>query len=195
MKAIQVFVIATGAVIVLVLLALFMVGRRPGAGRVSGTVELGAPPAEVMPWLTEPSKLRRWVGWLADVKGDTTAATLGRTQQWVMDDGKSGAITMNVELTGWAPPDSMRAKLSVPGLVEGDNRYVLEDLLAGTRLTVSGRYTHPNLVVALLEPLVTPEAQAKLRADLARLRGAIAASADTSHGGPATAADSLATTR
>lgn len=194
MKAIQVFVIATGAVIVLVLLALFMMGRRPGAGRVSATVELGAPPAEVMPWLTEPAKLRRWVGWLSDVKGDTSAAALGRKQQWVMDDGKSGALTMDVELTGWSPPDSMRAKLTVPGLVEGDNRYVLEDLLAGTRLTVTGKYRHPNLVVALLEPLVTPEAQAKLRADLARLREAIAASADTSHGGAAPAADSLTST-
>jgi hypothetical protein len=179
MKAIQVFVIATGAIIVLGLLALFAIGRRPGAGRVGGTVELGVPPAVAMQWLTEPAKLRRWVGWLAEVKGDTTAAALGRKQEWVMDDGRSGALTLAVEITGWAPPDSMRMTLAVPGMVEGDNRYVLEDLLAGTRLTVTGKYRHPNLVVALLEPLVTPEAQAKLSADLARLRAAIATSADT----------------
>lgn len=191
MKAIQVFVVVTGAIIVLGLLALFAIGRRPGAGRVSGTVELGVPPAVAMRWLTEPSKLRRWVGWLAEVKGDTTAAALGRRQEWVMDDGKSGAITLAIEITGWSPPDSMRVKLSVPGLVEGDNRYVLEDLLAGTRLTVTGKYTHPNLVVALLEPLATPEAQAKLRADLARLREAVLS--DTTSAAPA--ADSAAVSR
>lgn len=191
MKAIQVFVVVTGAIIVLGLLALLAIGRRPGAGRVSGTVELGVPPAVAMRWLTEPSKLRRWVGWLAEVKGDTTAAALGRRQEWVMDDGKSGAITLAIEITGWSPPDSMRVKLSVPGLVEGDNRYVLEDLLAGTRLTVTGKYTHPNLVVALLEPLATPEAQAKLRADLARLREAVLS--DTTSAAPA--ADSAAVSR
>lgn len=191
MKAIQIFVVVTGAIIVLGLLALFAIGRRPGAGRVSGTVELGVPPAVAMRWLTEPAKLRRWVGWLAEVKGDTTAAALGRRQEWVMDDGKSGAVTLAIEITGWSPPDSMRVKLSVPGLVEGDNRYVLEDLLAGTRLSVTGKYTHPNLVVALLEPLATPEAQAKLRADLARLREAVLS--DTTSAAPAPAADSAAT--
>lgn len=191
MKAIQIFVVVTGAILVLGLLALFAIGRRPGAGRVSGSVELGVPPAVAMPWLTEPAKLRRWVGWLAEVKGDTSAAALGRKQEWVMDDGKSGALTLAVEITGWSPPDSMRMTLAVPGMVEGDNRYVLEDLLAGTRLTVTGKYRHPNLMVALLEPLVTPEAQAKLRADLARLREAVRS--DTTSAAPARAADSAAT--
>lgn len=191
MKAIQIFVVVTGAIIVLGLLALFAIGRRPGAGRVGGSVELGVPPAVAMQWLTEPAKLRRWVGWLAEVKGDTSAAALGRKQEWVMDDGKSGALTLAVEITGWSPPDSMRMTLAVPGMVEGDNRYVLEDLLAGTRLTVSGKYRHPNIMVALLEPLVTPEAQAKLRADLARLREAVRA--DTTSAEPAPAADSAAT--
>lgn len=191
MKAIQIFVVVTGAIIVLGLLALFAIGRRPGAGRVGGTVELGVPPAVAMQWLTEPAKLRRWVGWLAEVKGDTSAAALGRKQEWVMDDGKSGALTLAVEITGWSPPDSMRMTLAVPGMVEGDNRYVLEDLLAGTRLTVSGKYRHPNIMVALLEPLVTPEAQAKLRADLARLREAVRS--DTTSAEPAPAADSAAT--
>lgn len=188
MKAIQIFVVVTGGIIVLGLFALFLVGRRPGAGRVSGTVELGVPPAEAIAWLTEPSKLRRWVGWLAEVKGDTSAAVVGRKQQWVMDDGKSGALTMSIELTGYAPPDSMRARLTVPGLVEGDNRYVLEDLLAGTRLTVTGQYRHPNPMIALLEPLATPEAQAKLRADLARLRDVVATAAAETPGAPADSA-------
>lgn len=184
MKAIQMFVVVTGAIIVLGLLALFLVGRRPGAGRVSATVELAVPPASAMPWLTEPAKLRQWVGWLAEVKGDTSAAAVGRKQEWVMDDGKSGALTMSIELTGYAPPDSMRARLTVPGLVEGDNRYVLEDLLAGTRLTVTGKYRHPNPIIALLEPLATPEAQAKLRADLARLRVVVANAAAETQGAP-----------
>lgn len=188
MKAVQIFVVVTGAVIVLGLLALFLVGRRPGAGLVSGTVELAAPPATVMTWLTEPAKLRQWVSWLSEVRGDSSAAAAGRRQEWVMDDGKSGALTLSVEMTGYWPPDSMRMRLVAPGLVEGDNRYVLEDLLAGTRLTVVGKYHHPNPLIGLLEPLVTPEAQSKLSADLARLRTSVAVEATESGGAPADSA-------
>lgn len=194
MKAIQVFVITTGVIIVLGLLALFAMGRRPGAGRVSGSVELDASPAAVMAWLTEPAKLRRWVGLLSEVKGDTSAAVLGRKQEWVMDDGKSSALTMQIELTGWAPPDSMRVRMLVPGMVEGDNRYVLENLGARTRLSVSGKYHHPNPIIALLEPLVTPEAQAKLQSDLARLRTTIAAEAVETGGAAGAPKDSLGVT-
>lgn len=194
MKAIQVFVITTGVIIVLGLLALFAMGRRPGAGRVSGSVELDASPAAVMAWLTEPAKLRRWVGLLSEVKGDTSAAVLGRKQEWVMDDGKSSALTMQIELTGWAPPDSMRVRMLVPGMVEGDNRYVLENLGARTRLSVTGKYHHPNPIIALLEPLVTPEAQAKLQSDLARLRTTIAAEAVEAGGAAEAPKDSLGVT-
>lgn len=198
MRAIQIFVITTGGLIVLGLLLLFLASRRPGAGRVNASVELDAPPAVAIAWLTEPAKLRRWVGLLSEVKGDTSAAILGRKQEWVMDDGKTGALTMQIELTGWAPPDSMRVRMVVPGMVEGDNRYVLESLGARTRLSVLGQYHHPNPIILLLEPLVTPEAQAKLQSDLARLREAIAAaSADTasvSTGTTDTAKDSLGAT-
>lgn len=184
MRAIQIFVIATGSIIVLGLLALFAMGRRPGAGRVSGSVELDAPPAAAMAWLTEPAKLRRWVGFLAAVTGDTGAAAVGRRQAWTMDDGHSPALTMNTELLAYAPPDSLRRRLEVPGLVEGENRFVLEGVGGRTRLTVSGTYRHPNPIVALLEPLVTPEAQAKLQADLARLRTQVALAAAADSTGP-----------
>lgn len=185
MKAVKLFVLVTGGLIVLGLLALFVASRRPGAGRVTGSVEIGAPPAVVMLWLTEPAKLRQWVGWLAEVKGDTGAAVAGRRQVWVMDDGRSGAVSLATELVEYAPPDSMRVRLTVEGLVEGDNRYVLEDLGGRTRLSVTGRYRHPNPLIALLEPLATPEASAKLAADLARLRTAFASEAAETAGAPA----------
>jgi uncharacterized protein YndB with AHSA1/START domain len=170
MRAIKIFVILSGGLIVFGLLALFIMGRRPEAGRITGIVEVDAPPASVLAWLTEPAKLKQWVGWLANVQGDTTAAAVGRRQVWVMDDHQSGAISMSTELTMFQPPDSMRVHLEVPGMVEGDNLYTLTDLAGRTRLVVEGRYRHPNPIVALLEPLATPEAAAKLKADMARLR-------------------------
>jgi uncharacterized protein YndB with AHSA1/START domain len=175
MKALKLFVIATGGLIVLAFFSLFMMGRRPDAGRISGVVEIAAPPEVVMTWLTEPAKMRRWVGWLADVKGDTSAVSIGRKQVWVMDDGHSGAVSIQTELAAFAPPDSMRLRLEVPGMVEGENFYQLENMNGGTRLTVNGRYHHPNPIIALLEPLATPEAAAKLKADLDRLRTQVAA--------------------
>lgn len=188
MRFVQIFVIATGGLIVLALFSLFLMGRRPDAGRVAGIVELDAPPAAVMPWLVDASKLRQWVGWLADVKGDTTDATAGRQQTWVMDDGTSSAVEMQVQLAAYAPPDSVRLRLRVPGLVEGTSRYVLEDLGGRTRLTVNSHYRHPNPAIALLEPLATPEAGAKLQKDLTRLRDRIAAAAQDTTTAPADSA-------
>lgn len=196
MKAIQIFVIATGGVIVFVLLALFLMGRRPDAGRVVGIVEVDAPPATVMAWLTEPAKLRQWVGWLSEVRGDSTAeAAVGRKQVWVMDDHKSGAVSMATEITMFGPPDSMRVHLSVPGLVEGDNLYTLEPVAGRTRITIESRYRHPNPMVALLEPLVTPEAAAKLKSDMAKLRTLIEVGAAEGPGPAGGAQDSLALAR
>lgn len=185
MKFIQVFVIATGGLIVLALFSLFLMGRRPDAGRVTGMVEIDAPPAAVLPWLVEAPRLRKWVGWLADVKGDTTAAAVGRKQTWVMDDGTSSAVNLEVRLAAYAPPDSLRLELTVPGMVEGTSRYALEDLGGRTRLTVRSHYRHPNPAIALLEPLATPEAGAKLKADLARLRVQVESSGRDTTAAPA----------
>jgi uncharacterized protein YndB with AHSA1/START domain len=169
MKILKIFVITTGSLIVLALLSLFVASRRPDAGVVSATTELQGPPATVMPWLTEPARLKQWVSSLTDVRGDIEQAAVGQRQIWTMDDGKSGALTMTIEITMYSPPDSMRRSLLVPGLVEGTNTYELTDLGGRTRLKVEGKYHHPNPLVALLEPLVAPEAKAKLRADLAKL--------------------------
>jgi uncharacterized protein YndB with AHSA1/START domain len=177
MRFVKIFVIANGALIVIGLVTLFAVSHRPGAGHVPGVVELDAPPAAVMPWLTEPARLRQWVGYLQQVEGDTSAAAVGRRQVWRMDDGQGGAVLLASRITAYAPPDSLRLHVEVPGLVEGDNAYVLTDLGGRTRLAVDGRYRHPNPIVALLEPMATPQAVNKLRGDLARLRAQVAAEA------------------
>lgn len=188
MKILKIFVITSGSLIVLVLLSLFAASKRPDAGIVAATAELQAPPATVMPWLTEPAKLKQWVSSLADVRGDVDQAAVGARQIWTMDDGKSGALTMSIEITMYAPPDSMRRSLMVPGLVEGANTYVLTDLGERTRLSVVGKYHHPNPLLALLEPIVAPEAKAKLQADLAKL-GVILAHEALEGGGSAEGAD------
>ncbi len=177
MRFVKIFVIANGALIVLGLVTLFAIGHRPGAGHVPGEVELDAPPAAVMPWLTEPARLRRWVGYLQAVDGDTSAAAVGRRQVWRMDDGQGGAVLMHSRITAYAPPETLAQHVEVPGLVEGDNTYVLTDQGGRTRLAVDGRYRHPNPIVALLEPIATPQAVGKLRGDLARLKAQVAAEA------------------
>lgn len=195
MKVLKIFVITSGSLIVIALLSLFIASKRPDAGVVAATAELQAPPATVMPWLTEPAKLKQWVSSLADVRGDIEQPAVGQRQIWTMDDGKSGALSMTIEVTMYAPPDSMRRSLLVPGLVEGANTYVLTDLGGRTRLNVVGKYHHPNPMVALLEPLVAPEAKAKLKADLAKLgvilarealegAGSVEGAAGAAEGGP-----------
>lgn len=189
MKILKIFVITSGSLIVLVLVSLFVASKRPDAGIVAATAELQASPATVMPWLTEPAKLKQWVSALADVRGDVDPVAVGARQVWTMDDGKSGALTMSTEITMYAPPDSMRRSLVVAGLVEGANTYMLTDLGGRTRLSVVGKYHHPNPMVALLEPLVAPEAKAKLKADLAKLGVILAHAAAEGAGSPEGAAE------
>ena len=146
MKILKIFVISSGSLIVLVLLALFIASKRPDAGIVTASAELQVPPATVMPWLTEPEKLKQWVTFLTEVRGDTSEVAVGTRQLWLMDDGKSGVLTMSTEVTMYAPPDSMRRSLVVPGLVEG----AVHD---GASLLVLGR-----AVTAAADPRVALQA-------------------------------------
>ena len=60
----------------------------------------------------------------------------------------------------------MDSPLGFTGTVD----YTLEDLSGRTRLTMVGRFRYTHWFYNLLEPLVTPQAQAKEDADLATLK-------------------------
>jgi uncharacterized protein YndB with AHSA1/START domain len=158
---------------VLAVLILFALSKRPDAGKGEVSIEIAQPPTVVWAWITEPEKLKQWVGWLAAVESDTTTAMgVGHREVWVMDDPNAKEpMRLPAVVTAEDAPHSGSAHIEVPGSFEGEVSYVLTDLGGGrTRLTQKADFRYTNPVFALLEPLVTPEANKKMATDLARLK-------------------------
>jgi uncharacterized protein YndB with AHSA1/START domain len=156
------------------LAALWIASNRRDAGRMRASVEIERAPEEIWPWITEPEQLTQWVGWLAEVKPDTTSPDegIGHRETWVMDDPRSkGKLLVPGTVTLWEPPDQVGVHVEVPGSFSGDVLYTLTDLGNGrTRVEQDGRYTYESRLVSLMEPLLTPDAMRKLFDDMKRLK-------------------------
>ena len=175
------WVIRIGGTVVVVLLialaSLWLASNRRDAGRMRGSVEIARAPEDIWPWLSEPGKLTQWVGWLAEVRADSTAAAegIGHRATWVMDDPRmKQKISVPGTTTLWEPPLQMGVHVEVPGMFEGDVLYQLTDLGNGrTRVAQDGRFKYVNRIVALMEPMITPDAMRKMFDDMNRLKSKV----------------------
>jgi uncharacterized protein YndB with AHSA1/START domain len=155
----------------MILLAL---GQRHDAGVVRGSVEIARSPEAVWPWLTDPAKLRTWVGWVVEIRNVST-----NDEIWVMEDRNNGNARMEIHASTMAldPPRRIVEHLSVPQSFQGNQEYRLTNLGGGrTRLEVEGHWHYDQWLFSLMEPLVTPEARKKLVEDLERLKSLIESS-------------------
>lgn len=165
-----------GAVLILALLGLltlFLMSKRPSAGKSETSVEISQPPEVVWAWITETDKLTQWVDWLVAIESDTTSPQgVGHREVWVMNDPNTKEqMRLSALVTAVDPPRSTTARLEVPKAFVGDVTFTLTPLEGGrTRLTQKGEFQYTNRVYALMEPLVTPEAKKKEVSDFARLK-------------------------
>lgn len=190
-----------GAIVAVLLIGvagLWIASNRRDAGRMRASVEIERAPEEIWPWITEPEQLTQWVGWLAEVKPDTTtpAEGIGHRATWVMDDPRAkGKVLVPGMITVWDPPDQMGVHVEVPGEFKGDVLYTLTDLGNGrTRVEQDGRYTYESRLVSLLEPLLTPDAMRKTFDDMKRLKEKVEAVAEDPNQGVHDDEDSTSTT-
>jgi len=133
------------------------------------TIEIARPPATVFPYLTEPERLKRWVGGLTTfepVEGGQSAQVGALSRQVMVIRGKEWKL--DGELTALEPDHLVEALMEGKG-IKAKTSYVLEPVDGGTRLTATVESEYSLLVARLLGGLVSREAQKKLRADLARL--------------------------
>lgn len=152
---------------------LLAMGMRAGAGRNDATIEITRPREVVYAWISEPGKLTQWVDWLVEVRQDPPGADgIVRREVWVMDDPNTKSrmelvsTMLQVEV-----PRFVSATVFAPGVFDGEVSYTLTDLGNGrTRLDYRSHFTYGPWLYRLIEPLVTPEAQQKLEADLATLK-------------------------
>lgn len=157
-----------GGLFALTILGLLAFGLRPSAGHVEGSIEIARSPQRIWPWMTEPGPQKEWISWLKEVRmhSDTRAT-------WVMEDRNNNNALMEIEgeITESRPPNYSKAKLWSTGSFTGISEYKLEDIGGGrTRVTQSGDYRYEHWLARLLEPVITPAAEKKLRADLEQLK-------------------------
>lgn len=173
MKWLVRLLVAFVVVVVVAVGVLWVMGHRREAGTTHASVEIAQPPAVVWAWITEPAKLTQWVGWLAAVEDDsTTAPGVGHRTVWVMNDpNMKGPLRLNAVVIAVDSLNSAAAMVELPDAFTGEVDYALTDLGQGrTLLTQTGRFRYSNPFAALMEPLVTPQAQQKGQADFDRLK-------------------------
>lgn len=168
MSAFKWVVSIVGGFLVLTIAGLLAFGLRPSARRVQGSVEINRPIAEIWPWMTEGEKLKQWISWLLEVRQHSaTRAT------WVMEDRNNNNQRMEIEgeITELHPPSYSKARLSATGAFTGTSEYRLTDLGGNrTKVEQAGEYYFEHWLAKLMEPLITPQANRKLEADLATLK-------------------------
>jgi carbon monoxide dehydrogenase subunit G len=162
------------ALIVLAIVVLKLMGMRTDAGRIRHTVEIDRPPAQVFRWLNEPERVKQWISWLVEIRPVQGAPTsgVGAKDVFVMDDpNMKQKVELESEVTAFEPDRKISVKIHAAMGFSGDLDYILTPVGEGrTRLEYDGRYQYHHWMASLFEPLVTPQAKAKLEGDLAKLK-------------------------
>jgi carbon monoxide dehydrogenase subunit G len=182
MKAMQLVVRIAGAllaVLVVCVLGLWIASNRRDAGRMRGSIEIERTPDEIFAWMNEPEKLKQWVGWLSDVRPDSSSPRegIGHRETWIMDDPRmKQKLLVPGTITLWEPPNQMGVHVEAPAMFDGDVFYKLTDLGNGrTKVEQDARFHYLDRFAALLEPMVTPEAMRKMVDDMHRLKSKVEA--------------------
>jgi len=151
---------------VLVLLAM---GARSDK-KLHSAVEIAKPAGDVRPWLTEPEKLKAWVGWLLEVRRE------GDREIWVVEDRNNNNARMEIVAYDMREePGRLYTKVKVDGAFHGWSEFRWTEAGGRTKLEQTGEYEYESWFAKLLEPLITREATKKQLEDLERLKSLIEA--------------------
>ena len=177
MKWLRYGALALVGLIVLAVLVLLGLGMRKDAGRIAGSIEIARPPQEVWIWVTEPEKLKSWVGWLVEVRRLTPPPDgVGSKAMWVMEDRNNNNERVEVtdEVVEYDPPRRLKVRLSSAMGFDGDGVFILTDLGNGqTRFEQGGEYRFQHWLAKLFLPLIMHSARSKGAEDLHRLKSKI----------------------
>jgi uncharacterized protein YndB with AHSA1/START domain len=179
MKWVLYILAGLGGLLVLAVATLIALGSRSSAGRFETTVEIAQPAPVVFEWISEPARLKAWVGWLIDVQQVTPGTGVGSREVWVMEDRNNNNQRMDIatEITKHEPDRVLEARVSAAEGFTGEVRYELESADSSkTRLTYTANYKFDHWLAKLLEPVISRSAQQKLEEDLKRLKQQVEAS-------------------
>ena len=162
------------AIVGLAVVALLVIGGGRGIGRFETSVDVARPAPVVFAWVTEPTRLKSWVGWLVDVRSLTPQTSgVGARNVWVMEDRNNNnqRMDLHTEVVRHEPDRLIETTVDVPEGFTGRVTYELEPLDANrTRLTYRATFQYHHWLAKLLEPVISRSARQKLVEDLERLK-------------------------
>jgi uncharacterized protein YndB with AHSA1/START domain len=176
MKYLKYAVLTIAALILAAIATLLIMGQRESASAMRAEVEIQKPAAAIWPYLTEPAKVKQWVGWVVDIQSTTPGVTgVGAKALWTMEDRNNGnqRMQMNDEVIAYEPNRLVRVRVFATGTFTGESSYELTETGGKTRLVNAARFTFEEWFAKLLSPVIMPSAQAKAQEDLERLKGIV----------------------
>lgn len=162
------------ALVGLAVVALLAIGGGRGIGQYETSVDVAKPAPVVFAWVTEPPRLKSWVGWLLDVQNLTPqTGGVGARSIWVMEDRNNNnqRMDLHTEVVRHEPDRLIETTVNVPEGFTGNVIYELQPLDANrTRLTYRATFHFHHWLAKLLEPVISRSARQKLVEDLERLK-------------------------
>ena len=136
--------------------------------RADHTVEIARPPADVFPYLTEPEKMKRWIGGLVEFTPLDEGAGLGsRSRQRVELGGRTWDVES--EIVELEENRRLAARMQASAFTSTVS-YDLNEAAGGTRLTGVVDIELRGMGGRLLGGFVRGQAEQKLVGDLGRLK-------------------------
>lgn len=165
---------AVVGVVLLAVIGLLIVGGGRGESTLATTVEIDRPAPVVFDWITEPPRVKSWLGWLVEIQPQTPGVEgVGAREVWVMEDRNNNNQLMNIQVatTRYDRDRLLAVDVSAQEGFKGTVTYELTPVSDGrTRLSYRGDYQFEHWLAKLLSPIITRSAQQKLEEDLARLK-------------------------
>jgi carbon monoxide dehydrogenase subunit G len=145
--------------------------------RVQGTVFIAASPAEVYAFLSDPTNVPRWQTGVVSSERTSPAPTVAGSTGRVVLEVMGQRVTANTMVREAVQDRRLVLATSVSGMsVLGS--LDLAAVEGGTKLTFSSEVKADSIFMAPLERIVTDAVEQDLDASLARLRAALAPTAE-----------------
>ena len=134
------------------------------------TVEINSPAEVVFGYLTDPVKLKQWLGGLKETKPLTDGEIgVGTRFHDVYDEGGGRTMEMTNEIVAYEPRRRIKIK-GTNAVLDLTADYRLQESGGRTRLEFVSTYEFKKLLFKLMAPLVNRAGQKKLQDDFARLK-------------------------
>jgi uncharacterized protein YndB with AHSA1/START domain len=138
---------------------------------ITTAIDLAATPREVFPWLVEPDLLAQWIGGFVSSEAMTDGPTRAGSRSRDVLEEKGRRLVIETEITEFVADRRLSVHIRWD-TGESDDRYDLEPVASGTRLTYVSdvRLKGP---MRLLSRAISPQLRARAERDLASLRGLV----------------------